>query len=215
MELQLSLDAEELLELERRFGVTPHERHTFTVHHPFLSGQHLWLTSNGRRAEICYVMHQGSPADGVLLHIKTVYPENAYRLPTGGIQQGEAVLDTLTREIYEETGLVVGTEADHVQLQRFLGITSYEMYHVEEARTHRFATYHFLVQKPLDAILDPQDEDEMLLDWRWVTPSQLNEVANVLEKVGERSSHWADWGKFRAISQRFVAAQLANLSMDK
>lgn len=209
MNLQTNLDSEELLALEQRFGVTPHERHTFTVHHPFLSGEHLWLTSNGRRAEICYVMHQGSPADGVLLHIKTIYPENAYRLPTGGIQQGESVLDTLTREIYEETGLIVGDQPNQVQVQRFLGITSYEMYHVEEARTHRFATYHFLVQKPIDAVLDPQDEEEMLLDWRWVKPSQLHEVADVLAKVGDRADYWADWGKFRAISQRFVARRLA------
>ncbi|MFN8445975.1 MAG: NUDIX hydrolase [Caldilineaceae bacterium] len=205
---QTSLDPQELLDLERHFGPTPHQQHTLTVHHPFLSGKHLWLTSNGRRAEICYVMHQGSPADGILLHIKTIYPENAYRLPTGGIHQGERVLETLTREIYEETGLIVGSQPNQVQVQRFLGITSYTMYHVEEARTHNFATYHFLVQKPLDAVLDPQDEDEMLADWRWVTPAQLSTVADVLETVGERSPYWSDWGKFRAISQRFVVEQL-------
>ena len=208
MTLLTSLDPQELLELEARFGPTPHQPYQLTVHHPFLSGEHLWLTSNGRRAEICYVMHQGSPQDGVLLHIKTIYPENAYRLPTGGIQQGESVLATLTREIYEETGLIVGEQPNQVQVQRFLGITSYTMYHVEEARTHHFATYHFLVQKPLDAVLDPQDEDEMLADWRWVRPTQLRTVADVLETVGERSHYWADWGKFRAISQRFVAEQL-------
>jgi hypothetical protein len=68
--------------------------------HPFLTGDHQLLTANGRRAEICYVMHRGDPAGGVLLHIKTFYPEDAYRLPTGGIHVGEAVLaDAATRDL--------------------------------------------------------------------------------------------------------------------
>ena len=179
-----ALEPAELTELEALFGATPHEHHRLTVHHPFLTGEHQELTQNGRRAEICYVMHRGNVSDGVLLHIKTFYPEGAFRLPTGGIHQGERVLDTLRREVYEETGLTVGEEADHVQVERYLGVTSYAMQHVETGETHHFATYHFLVRMPTEAELDPQDEEEHLGGWQWVTPARLGDVPSFCTMLG-------------------------------
>ena len=43
----------------------------------------------------------------VLAMIKDGYPAEAYRLPSGGIHKGEAILDALLRESYEETGLLM------------------------------------------------------------------------------------------------------------
>ena len=122
MELQGALDAEELATLLLRWDAPPLRQVALTVDDPFLTGNHQLLTSAGRRAEICYVMHQGDPARGLLLHIKTYYPEGAYRLPTGGIMQGEGVVDTLGREIYEETGLILGNGRNEVRLERLLGV---------------------------------------------------------------------------------------------
>ena len=122
MELQRALDAEELPTLLLRWGAPPLRQVALTVDDPFLTGNHQLLTSARRRAEICYVMHQGDPAQGVLLHIKTFYPDGAYRLPTGGILQGEGVVDTLRREIYEETGLTLGDGPNDVHLDRLLGV---------------------------------------------------------------------------------------------
>jgi len=211
MRLNQSLDHAELTQLARTWGAAPLEQHSLTVDHPFLTGNHQLLTRDDRRAEICYVMHRSHPAAGVLLHIKTFYPDGAYRLPTGGIHMGEGVEETLAREIEEETGLRVGSGAGDARVERFLGVTAYEMRHVGLGETQEFATYHFLVRMPPAAKLEPQDETESIAGWCWCVAGDLSAVAARLERVGQRRSDWADWGRFRALSHQFVAAALQSL----
>jgi 8-oxo-dGTP pyrophosphatase MutT (NUDIX family) len=153
-------------------------------------------------------MHRGHVDDGVLLHVKTFYPNGAYRLPTGGIHEGEQVMETLAREIEEETGLRVGAGADQVQVQRCLGVVSYEMDHRSAGRSFAFATYHFLVQMPEHAVLAPRDATEQIGGWQWRRPEELAAVADFLEHIGLIDPDWGDWGRFRALSHRFVASCL-------
>ena len=197
--LDRSIDPFELVELTQQWGVPPLRQVALTVDDPFLTGENQLLTKNGRRAEICYVMHRGNPAGGLLLHIKTYYPPGAYRLPTGGIQVGEAVLHALEREILEETGLSVGSEPWEVQLNRLLGVLSYNLLH-RQLGPVEFATYFFLVQMPPAAELHPLDADEHIGGWEWCTPPELRRVAEVLDTVHTRSDTWAD----RAASARRV-----------
>lgn len=208
MALTQAVEPEELAALAAIFGRAPAQHVTLAVDDPFLTGENQLLTSNGRRAEICYIMHRGRPDEGVLLQIKTFYPAGAFRLPTGGIHVGEGVLDTLQREIYEETGLTVGAGSAQVKVERFLGVLSYALQHAGLGRTLPFATYHFLVQMPPDAVIDPQDAEESIGGWMWRTPAELTAVADILDAVHQRQPVWGDWGHFRAISQRFVAAAL-------
>ncbi len=205
MTRQLAVEPAELDDLQRRFGPLRAERAALTVAHPFLTGEHQMLTSDGRRAEICYVMHRGDPADGVLLHIKRFYPAGAFRLPTGGIHVGEAVIDTLSREIYEETGLTVGDGQGQAAVERCLGVLEYDLQHATLGLV-RFATYHFLVRMPPDGALNPQDEDEAIAGWQWRPAGELADVAATLEAVVQHSAVWGDWGRYRALSHRFVAA---------
>ena len=207
MKLSHSIDPEEIAALQRQWPAAVLESAVLAVEHPFLTGEHQLLTANGRRAEICYVMHRGDPAEGVLLHIKTFYPEDAYRLPTGGIHVGEAVLETLQREIYEETGLTVGAAAGQVRVERWLGVLAYDLQH-RTLGAAPFATYHFLVRMPADALLTPQDPEESIGGWRWRPACELGAVADVLDAVHLRAEVWGDWGRFRALSHRFVLAQL-------
>jgi 8-oxo-dGTP pyrophosphatase MutT (NUDIX family) len=119
--------AEELAELRRRWPGARVAHQRLEVSDPFLTGTHQELLSDGRRAEVCYLMHRGRPQEGLLLHTKTIYPTGAYRLPTGGIQPGEAALATLAREIAEETGLELGDGPAHEQLHGFAGELSNEL----------------------------------------------------------------------------------------
>ena len=207
MDLNGAVDSVELEQLTAEWGDAPLVHHELAVDHPFLSGDQQRIVSDRRRAEICYIMHRGEPADGVLLHIKTIYPNGAYRLPTGGIHQGESVAGTLTREIYEETGLAVGDGVHQVQVERFLGVVSYRLRH-HEMGDYNFATYPFLVRMPVDGVLDPQDPEEQIGGWMWRTPTQLQDVARFLETVGQVDPNWADWGHYRALLHHFVAKQL-------
>jgi 8-oxo-dGTP pyrophosphatase MutT (NUDIX family) len=202
--LDRSIDPIELVELAQPWGVPPLRQFALTVDDPFLTGEHQLLTKNGRRAEICYVMHRGDPAEGLLLHIKTFYPSGAYRLPTGGIQVGERVLHALAREVLEETGLQLGSEPGQVHLDRLLGILSYDLLH-RVLGPVEFATYFFLVQMPPRAELHPLDADEHIGGWDWCKPVDLPHAAEVLDSVYLRSTTWADWGHFRAAGHRFVA----------
>lgn len=206
--IQAAIDLDELAELERQWGRLPQQHHRLAVDHPFLTGDHQMLVSDRRRAEVCYVMHRGDLATGVLLHIKTFYPNGAYRLPTGGIHIGETVGATLAREIYEETGLTVGPSLDQVQVQRCLGVVGYTFEHRSTATSHAFATYHFLVQMPANATIYPTDPSEQIGGWQWCSPSDLAQVAERLDTVGQERPSWSDWGHFRALSHHFVAAAL-------
>jgi 8-oxo-dGTP pyrophosphatase MutT (NUDIX family) len=202
-----SVEPDEVVALNAQFGPAPLRTICLEVDDPFLTGEHQMLTLPDRRAEICYVMHRGSPETGLLLHIKTYYPEGAYRLPTGGIHVGEQVLETLSREIYEETGLTVGATPDKVRVERFLGVLHYDFQH-RRIGPAEFATYHFLVQMPPDGELQPQDPEESIGGWTWLPPAELNAVANTLDAVYLRSQIWGSWGHFRALSHRFVAEML-------
>jgi 8-oxo-dGTP pyrophosphatase MutT (NUDIX family) len=208
MNLERAVEESEWADLTHTWGAVPCRHYELQVQPPFLSGNHQMLVSNGRRAEICYIMHRSEPAQGLLLHIKAFYPQACYRLPTGGIHTGESVMGTLAREIAEETGLQVGERCDQVAVERFLGTTSYALQHPQLGICD-FATYHFLVKMPAHAVLDPQDADEQIAGWQWRPADELEVVATTLEKVGEREPGWADWGRFRALSHRFVAECLA------
>ncbi len=207
--LQQAVEPSELAQLEAQWGAVVKRHCRLEVDDPFLTGDHQMLVSDGRRAEICYVMHRGNPADGLLLHIKTIYPAGAYRLPTGGIQQGEAVHMTLAREITEETGLVVGSRAHEVKVRRFLGLLSYQLAHRALAASFEFATYFFLVEMPVDGVLAPQDATEMIAGWRWCPAAELTRVAGLLDGIGVQDPVWADWGRYRALGHWFVADLLA------
>jgi 8-oxo-dGTP pyrophosphatase MutT (NUDIX family) len=205
VDYQIAVDADEFDTLCQQWGALPHDHQHLAVDHPFLTGEHQLLVSESRRAEICYIMHRGNVADGVLLHIKRFYPTGAYRLPTGGIHQGESVMATLAREIEEETGMSVGMGTEQVRVERCLGVVSYAMEHRTWGRTVAFATYHFVVQMPRNGVLAPLDPTEQIGGWEWCKPTELLAVAARLENVGSTHPIWADWGRYRACSHRFVA----------
>ncbi len=208
LELLDAIDEGEWSALSAAWPQAKREHVRLVVDSPFLTGEHQRVVSDGRRAEICYIGYIGKPEAGLLLHIKSIYPQGAYRLPTGGVRQGEAVLDTLAREVAEETGLRVGEGAQETRVRSLLGVLSYELAHRGLGVSFPFATYHFLVEFPCGATLNPQDPEERIAGWQWRTPAELGRVADTLEGTGKKAPRWADWGRWRALSHRFVAQAL-------
>lgn len=208
MSLTEPIDAGEWQQLLHRWPAAIQRHARLEVDDPFLTGRHQTLFNDGRRAEVCYIAYEDRPDTGLLLHVKTIYPAEAYRLPTGGILPGEPVWDTLSREITEETGLSVGEGAGRARVHNMMGVLSYEFVHARLARSFHFATYHFLVELPAGAALAPQDPSERIGGWRWCIPCDLPTVTQTLSALGARTPEWGDWGRFRALSHQFVADAL-------
>ena len=157
-----------------------------------------------RYGEVCMVVRR--PNGAVLLSIKTFYPRGAYRLPTGGIHRGEAILDALLRETHEETGL-------RTEVRRFLARIAY---HSLEApiSTPLFHTFAFLLDE-IGGTLGALDATEQIEDWREVAIADLPRVADLLDGLRTQGTQdiggdWRAWGKFRAVVHRAVHQALAS-----
>lgn len=165
------------------------------------SGRFAPLGKPDRYGEVCMVIRR---RDRTLVTArKEFYPPTAFRLLTGGINHGEAVLDALLRETAEETGL-------EVQVQRFLAAISYRP---EQSDWPDFHTFAFLVDET-GGTFGPTDPDERVAEFRFITSADLPHLAATLEQLGndyddEIEGRWSDWGRFRAVIHRAVAETLA------
>ena len=153
-----------------------------------------------RFAEVCMVVRR--PAGTVLLSIKTFYPRGAFRLPTGGIDRDEPILDALLRETHEETGL-------EVEPRRFLAALTY-LDGPDGAPV--FHTFAFLLDERAGT-LGSLDEHEQIERYIEVRPAELPGVADTLERIPDDAagsiSNWNAWGRFRAHVHRTVHEALA------
>jgi ADP-ribose pyrophosphatase YjhB (NUDIX family) len=183
---------DELALLSQRYG-QPLTR-IVDLHHTKLFDP---LSANDRYGEICMVVQR--PNGHLLTMTKTFYPRNAYRLPTGGINHGEPILDALLREVKEETNL-------DVQVERFLAIAAYR--HASQGMQPIFYSFAFLL-KELAGELSVIDEDERVEDFREILPEELPAIAQTLRQVAHEYSNeiegnWSDWGEFRAAIHHLV-----------
>ena len=149
-----------------------------------------------RFAEVCMVVRR--PMGDVLLSIKTFYPRGAYRLPTGGIDKDEPILDAVLRETLEETGLAV-------DVRRFLAALTYRD---GPSGPPVFHTFAFLLDDPSGAPATPLDAAEQIESYVEVPVSELPQVAERLERIPAGGApgipNWDAWGRFRAHAHRAV-----------
>jgi 8-oxo-dGTP pyrophosphatase MutT (NUDIX family) len=154
------------------------------------------LNKRDRYGEVCMVVRR---KNGRLLTMKkTYYPQEAYRLLTGGIDHGEPIFDALLRETAEETGL-------EVTIKRFLVAVAYRLTGEEAPRFYSFA---FLLDE-IGGTLGVIDEGEQIEDFREVAPDELPAMADRLEHLGANygksiGGNWHDWGHFRATIHTLV-----------
>ncbi len=157
-----------------------------------------YLQQGSRREEVCMVIRR--PSGRLLLMKRLIYPRDAYRLPTGGIEPGEGILEALQREILEETGLTTEVSA-------FLGAVHYRL-----AALPRFTTYAWLAEER-GGTLGALDEAEQVEGFREIEVADLPRVADYLQNLAttfgpEIRSYWDHWGHFRAVVHRVVWERL-------
>lgn len=153
-----------------------------------------------RFAEVCMVVRR--PSGNVLLSIKTFYPRGAFRLPTGGIDRDERILDAVLRETREETGLTV-------EVRRFIAALTYRD---GPSGPPVFHTFAFLLDDPSGAPVTPLDEHEQIESYREVPVGELARVAKRLDAIPPDGApgipNWDAWGRFRAHVHRVVHGAL-------
>jgi 8-oxo-dGTP pyrophosphatase MutT (NUDIX family) len=151
------------------------------------------LPRRGVRSEVVMVVPR---TDGrVLLMTKAFYPPGVYRLPTGGIHDGEDPEAALRRELYEETGLIL-------DIQRFLGRLDYEFHRGDNKIS--YTSYIYILQ-PTDEEPHVHDADEQITGFRTASIAELRCVVDNLLELGQG---WRDWARFRAIAHQFVVENL-------
>jgi 8-oxo-dGTP pyrophosphatase MutT (NUDIX family) len=155
------------------------------------------LNKTDRYGEVCMVVRRSNGR--LLTMIKTFYPQDAFRLLTGGINVGENVYDALLRETNEETGL-------QVEAKRFLAAIAYTLDSQHE--TPVFYTFAFLLDE-VGGTLDPIDESERVEAFREVAVKDLPLLAERLRHIRHEPSrhiggNWHDWGNFRAVVHEVV-----------
>jgi len=151
-----------------------------------------------RFAEVCMVVRR--PSGTLLLSTKTFYPPGAHRLPTGGIDAGEAILAAVLRETREETGLTV-------ELERFLAAITYL---AGPGGPPVFHTFAFLLDER-GGTLGPLDLHEQISEYVEIRPQELPAVADRLAGIPDDAvpgATWSAWGKFRSVVHRIVAEAL-------
>jgi ADP-ribose pyrophosphatase YjhB (NUDIX family) len=134
----------------------------------------------------------------LLAMTKPFYPARVFRLPTGGVDGDEAILEALNREVAEETSL-------EVEVARFLAHVQYRIPGRERpADRPYFETFAFLVNE-LSGELRCSDPDEAM-EFKEIDASDIPRLARALEELEDTESEeigdtWASWGRFRAIAQ--------------
>ena len=148
-----------------------------------------------RVREVCMVVYKDAK---VLLVTKHGYADsqNMFRLPTGGVKQGETDEDTLNREMTEEFN-------QPLKFIKDLGLIEFLITAPNGEAT--FWTHVFVVEPTQEMKIENDSEHS---DYRWVEVVGLPEYINKLEKIdamlNEKYTEWSSWGKLRAETLRYV-----------
>jgi ADP-ribose pyrophosphatase YjhB (NUDIX family) len=137
--------------------------------------------TKSRRGEVVMLIER--PNESILLHRKGWYERGVYRLPTGGIEWGEGIEETLIRELDEETGYYDGN-------QRFLGILDCNF--VFQSTALRFVSYLFYLWELKGSLRLPESNED-ISDFRDVTVTDLPQVAENLRHVPTPRTGWGVW----------------------
>ena len=171
--------------LRKRYGKVP-------LIQPALTSTDFPPLRSGRRNEV--VMAIRRPSGGILLQTKSFYPPATFRLPTGGIKEGEDVEHALLREVHEETNLTVDVD-------RVVAVIE----HTAPDARPLFRSYLFLLRET-GGELQVNDPDEQISGWDERDVAGLRAASAHLRAL---EGTWQRWGQFRALALDVLVHALA------
>ncbi|NOY58997.1 MAG: NUDIX hydrolase [Calditrichaeota bacterium] len=185
----LLLDGE-LADLKDKFGkLVIYKTTVELVEEHFQYWHDLTTKRRDRRGEVALVIE--NEKNQVLLHTKDHYPTGAFRIPTGGINYNEKVIDALHRETFEETGFSLVS-------YKFIALLLYEFEYL--GQKNPFMSFIFHVT-PDGVKPQVQDENEKISGFRWINRREMGEIAQELRNLPDA---WKEWGIMRAIPHELV-----------
>ena len=115
------------------------------------------------------------------------YPENIYRIPTGGIGHNEDIIQAVLREEKEELGL-------DVRIRSFGGVIRIRF---EHGNDHvMFYSYLFILEEIGGRLLEDASDDEI----SGIREVDLKELKDIVRSLKEIKGKWHDWGQFRYVT---------------
>ncbi len=180
--------------LTQRYGEFERATFEYTAMTPGFAAWVKKLTR--RRGEVILIVPRGN--GNVLLHTKPHYPDDVYRLPTGGIHPEEEAGRAARRESYEE----IGYKPDELRL---LGIL--DNVFTVGSKSYTYPSYVFRTPEYLSTP-EPTDSDELISGFRDGDADELRAIGLYLNSL---PGSWREWGRFRATSHLWVADRLDKL----
>lgn len=152
-----------------------------------------------RRGEVLFAITSG---EDFLVHTKEFYPNSVFRLLTGGIHLKEPVLDALSREVDEETGMkIVDSELISILFYNF----------IYQEKTIPFISYIFQITPDhLNPVV--QDQDENIAEFKWIPFSQMKNIYLELLNLPQK---WKNWGEMRSIPHKILNVHFEKLDNNK
>ena len=158
-----------------------------------------------RWAEVVMVIRRAT--DGLVwVMTKASFPKGLYSLPTGGVRHHETISAALRREMAEETGF-------ETLVQQFLAVIRYAPVPAsgDPSNVPAFVSFAFLLEEKSGQ--DPVVScGEKILDFKAVTPTELETIAQQWRELSGTSSEFHDlaaWGKFRGLTHQVVGESLS------
>jgi 8-oxo-dGTP pyrophosphatase MutT (NUDIX family) len=192
---QADIQPNEVLDLNEKYGPVDFYHAALTIGDDYYKTQQfIRQHKRNRRGEVVLIIRNRQQR--ILLHTKPFYPENIYRLPTGGVKEDESVIAGLYREIREETSFN----------PRFIHLSAVILYTLKNRRSLLpLNSYLFEIEPDGDhpVVLDAAEE---ISGFEWAPISYFPRIIDKLENL--QPQRWGDWGRFRAVAHRVFSRAL-------
>jgi 8-oxo-dGTP diphosphatase len=151
------------------------------------------FVESDRRGEVVFCVIR--PNGRIITTACADYPENIYRIPTGGLGHSEDVIKAVRREVMEELGI-------DIEIIGFAGVLKIRLKYGDDSVM--FYSYLFILKEVGGKLLEDALDNEI---------SQVKEVdveglRQVIESLYNAPGSWNDWGKFRHITSKAILSFL-------